>query len=76
MAIYRLLQRTAFTPEDIALLVKAYEDCLRVLNLTDQPDSKTETVARTVIEIAQTGVRDPEQIRERVVAQLGPDSGR
>ena len=75
MAIYRLLQKTAFTPEDIALLVQAYEDCLRVLNLTDQPDSKTEAVARAVIEIAQTGVRDPVQIQERVVAQLGAAPG-
>ena len=76
MAIYRLLQKTAFTPEDITVLVKAYEDCLRVLNLADQPDSKTEAVARAVIEIAQTGVRDPAQIQERVVAQLGPAAGR
>jgi len=76
MAIYRLLQHTAFTPEDIALLVKAYEDCLRALNLADQPDTKTEAVARAIIEIAQTGVRDPVQIRERVVARLGPASER
>jgi hypothetical protein len=76
MAIYRLLQQTAFTPEDITLLVTAYEDCLRVLNLADQPDSKAEAVARAVIEIAQTGVRDPAQIQERVVAQLGPAPGR
>jgi hypothetical protein len=76
MAIYRLLQKAAFTPEDIAFLVKAYEDCLRVLNLADQPDSKTEAVARAVIEIAQTGVRDPARIQERVVAQLGPAPGR
>jgi hypothetical protein len=75
MAIYRLLQHTAFTPEDIALLVKAYEDCLNALNLADQPDSKTEAVARAVIEIAQTGVRDPVQIRERVMAQLGSAPG-
>lgn len=75
MAIYRLLQKAAFTPEDIAFLVKAYEDCLRVLNLADQPDSKTEAVARAVIEIAQTGVRDPARIQERVVAQLGPAPG-
>jgi hypothetical protein len=76
MAIYRLLQQTAFTPEDIALLVTAYEDCLSVLKLADQPDSKTEAIARTVIEIAQTGVRDPVQIRERVLAQFGPAAGR
>jgi hypothetical protein len=76
MAIYRLLQKTAFTPEDIALLVKAYEDCLRALNFADQPDSKTEAVARAVIEIAQTGERDPVRIRKRVVAQFGPASDR
>jgi hypothetical protein len=76
MAIYRLLQQTAFTPEDIAFLVKAYEDCLRALNLANQPDSKTEAVARAVIEIAQTGVRDPVRIQERVVAELGPAPGR
>ena len=76
MAIYRLLQQTAFTPEDIVLLVKAYEDCLRVFNLANQPDSRTEAVARAVIEVAQTGVRDPAQIQERVVAQLGPRIGR
>jgi hypothetical protein len=76
MAIYRLLQHTAFTPEDIALLVKAYEDCLTALNLAEQPDSKTEAVARAVIEIAQTGLRDPVQIYERVMAQIGPASGR
>jgi hypothetical protein len=75
MVIYRLLQQTAFTPEDIALLVKAYEDCLRVLNLTNQPDSRTEAIARAVIEIAQTGVRDPAQICERVMARIGPASG-
>jgi hypothetical protein len=76
MPIYRLLQQTAFTPEDIALLVKAYEDCLRALNLANQPDSRTEAVARAVIELAQTGLRDPARICERVVAQIGPASGR
>ena len=76
MPIYRLLQQTAFTPEDIALLVKAYEDCLRALNLANQPDSRTEAVARAVIELAQTGMRDPVRICERVVAQIGPASGR
>jgi hypothetical protein len=76
MAIYRLLQQTAFTPEDITLLVTAYEDCLRELGLADQSDSKTDAVARAVIEIAQTGVRDPSRIRERVMAQFGPAAGR
>ncbi len=74
MAIYRLLQQTAFSPEDITLLVKAYEDCLRTLRLSDQPDAMTEAVARAVIEIAQTGVREPTQICARVLDRIGPKS--
>ncbi len=38
MAIYRLLQHSAFTPEAIAPIVAAYEDCLRILKLTNRTD--------------------------------------
>src|SRR6516165_1700217 len=38
VAIYRLLQNSAFAPEDIAPLVAAYEDCLRALKLSDRSD--------------------------------------
>ncbi len=72
MAIYRLLQQTAFSPEDIALLVKAYEDCLSTLKLPGGSNAKTEAVAKAVIELAQSGVRDPAQICRQVVARLGP----
>ena len=41
MAIYRLLQQTAFSPEDIALLVKAYEDCLAALKLPNEVNART-----------------------------------
>ena len=64
MAIYRLLQQSALTPEDIKPLVAAYEDCLRILDIADWPDAVKETVAKSVIEVAQTGVRDPNQIRD------------
>jgi hypothetical protein len=70
MAIYRLLQQTAFSPEDIALLVKAYEDCLRALKLSSGSSAETEAVAKAVIELAQSGVRDPAQICQQVVARL------
>jgi hypothetical protein len=72
MAIYRLLQQTAFSPEDIALLVKAYEDCLSALKLPAGSSAKTEAVAKAVIELAQSGVRDPAQICQQVVTRLGP----
>jgi hypothetical protein len=71
MTISRLLQQSAFGPEAIALMVAAYEDCLRVLNLADRSDPLTEMVARKIIEVAQTGERDPERIRRRALADMG-----
>jgi hypothetical protein len=75
MAIYRLLQQTAFSPEDIALLVKAYEDCLGALKLPNEVNARTETVAKVVIEVAQTGIRNPGEICARVMDRIGPKSG-
>jgi hypothetical protein len=71
MAIYRLLQHSAFTPEDIVPIGEAYEDCLRILKLADRSDPLTEIIAKAIIQIAQTGVRDPVQIRELALKQLG-----
>ena len=71
MAIYRLLQHSAFTPEDIAPIGAAYEDCLRILKLTNRADPFTEIIAKAVFEIAQTGVRDPMQLRELALKQIG-----
>ena len=71
MAIYRLLQHSSFTPEDIAPIGAAYEDCLRILKLTNRSDPLTEIIAKALIEIAQTGVRDPIQLRKLALAQIG-----
>ena len=71
MVIYRLLQHSAFTPEDIHPIATAYEDCLRILKLTNRSDPLTEIIAKAIFEIAQTGVRDPMQIRELALKQIG-----
>jgi hypothetical protein len=71
MAIFRLLQQSAFTPEDIALLVSAYEDCLRHLKLADGSDPTAEIVARKIIEFAQKGVRDPKRLRQLALKEIG-----
>jgi hypothetical protein len=71
MAIYRLLQHSAFTPEDITAIGAAYEDCLRILKLTNRSDPLTEIIAKAIIAIAQTGLRDPVQIRELALKQIG-----
>jgi len=73
--IYRLLQQSAFSPEDIDRLGTAFEDALRVLKLADRSDPLSETIAKKLIEIAQTGERDPRQIRRRAFAALNlPDA--
>jgi len=71
MAIYRLLQHSAFTPEDIVPIAAAYEDCLRVLKLANRSDPLTQIIAKAIIEIAQTGVRDPIKLRELALEQIG-----
>jgi hypothetical protein len=70
MAIYRLLQNSAFAPEDIGRLVAAYEDCLRILKLADRSDPITELLAKKIIEIGQTGMRDPVQISRLALKEL------
>lgn len=71
MAIYRLLQNSAVAPEDIGRLVAAYEDCLRILNVTDRTDPITEFLAKKIIEIGQTGMRDPVQIGRLALKEIG-----
>jgi hypothetical protein len=62
VAIYRLLQNSAFGPEDIERMVAAYDEALRTLSLANRTDPVTEKVAKRIIEIAQSGVRDPKKI--------------
>jgi hypothetical protein len=71
MAIYRLLKFAAFDPEMIASMTAAYEDALRVLRLADRQDPITELVARKIIQVARSGGRDPTQIREQALKELG-----
>jgi hypothetical protein len=70
VAIYRLLQRSAFGPEDIALLASAYEDALRALKLNDRDDPITQLVAKRIIEAAQTGLRDPDSLCATAIKDL------
>jgi len=72
MAIYRILQNVPMAPEDISRLATAYEAALKALGLADRTDPLTEIVARKIIEIGQTGVRDPLQISELTLKALGP----
>lgn len=70
MAIYRLLENSAFEPEGIKRLEAAYELALVQLGLKDRNDPLTETIARLVIEVAQTGEKDHETICALALSRL------
>ena len=70
MPIHRLLRNTSFDPEAVAMIAAAFEDVCRSLGLAERTDPLTELVAKTVIEIAQAGERDPVRLRERTLEAL------
>jgi hypothetical protein len=71
MTIRRFLQHSAMPPEEIIRLRIAYRKTLHGLHLVDRNDPVSEIVAKQIIQIASTGVRDPAQICEIALRQLG-----
>jgi hypothetical protein len=71
MPIYRLLQNVPMGPEDIRRLITAYEKALQTIGVVDRNDSIAEMVAKKIIEIGQTGVRDPTDISAQAIKELG-----
>jgi hypothetical protein len=62
----RLRPRQSFSPEDIEVLSRAFEDAVRELRF-DRADPTTHMLAKRLIQVAQQGVRDPVRLREAAV---------
>ena len=60
---------SAFEPEQIACMRAAYEDAMDVLKHSDI--FLSELVEKRIIEVARTGERDPDRLREKALAELG-----
>jgi hypothetical protein len=73
VAIYRLLQKSAFGPEEIKRMAEAYERALLQLELKDRDDPLTESIATLIIEVAQTGEKDATMICARALSLLRED---
>jgi hypothetical protein len=71
LAIYRLLQNSSLAPEEIARLSTAYEQALRTIGVKDRNAPLAELIAKKIIEIGRTGLKDPAQICIRAVEALG-----
>ena len=70
VAIYRIFEKSAFRPEDTKRMGDAYERALVELRLKDRLDPLTETIAQYIIEIAQTGEKDPDRICALAVERI------
>ncbi|MGY4403608.1 hypothetical protein [Bradyrhizobium sp. USDA 3315] len=70
MSIYLHLQTDAMAPKEASLVVKAYEQALHTLCVKDRDDPLTEMIAKTIIKIAETGVKDAAQISALAIDEL------
>jgi hypothetical protein len=66
------VQEAAFDPEDITALIAAHEMALERLGVTDRKSAMAFLVAKTVIQIATGGERDPLRLSEGVIHVLQP----
>jgi hypothetical protein len=71
MPIRRLLAGSTLGPDEIEILSVAFDEALRSLNLVDRSDPLTDLVAKKIIDIGATGVRDPAEIAKIAVRELG-----
>jgi hypothetical protein len=72
MPIYRLVrEEVVFTPEEISTITGAFESALQSLGLVNRSDPLAEIVARTIIDFAKGGERDPDRLRDQVLTTFG-----
>jgi hypothetical protein len=64
----------AFGPDDIHVLIAAFQDTLRELRLAESSDPAVTMVARRIIDFARRGERDPTRLREAVLNSLRTDA--
>ncbi|MGB6540167.1 MAG: hypothetical protein WBF03_04730 [Xanthobacteraceae bacterium] len=62
VAIYQMMQRASYSPEEIERLTAAYKGALLLLKLANRTDPINQIVAKRIIDAAKTGIRDPEEL--------------
>ena len=73
--IVPFLRDNSFDPEMTQIMGAAYDKARKMLHDRGQPAVVQEVIARRVIDIAQTGERDPDQICQRAMTALGLERG-
>ena len=74
MSLYRLLEKRAFEPKHIDVMVYAFEAVCVEKNLQQgKDDAMRELVATRVIDFAQRGELDPQRLRGLVLESIETD---
>jgi hypothetical protein len=66
----RTWAQKVFEPEDVNLMTTVYEDVLKAFSLIERTDPVTELIAKTVLEMVQTGERDPARLKELTIKAI------
>jgi hypothetical protein len=73
MPIYEMTRRHGvFAPEEVAMLGKVFDDLLQTLGLVDRKDPMTEIVAKKLIDLANTGIREPDRLKALTLQAFAP----
>ena len=56
------------SPEELKVILKAFEDTLAVLQLKNREDPLTLRIARCILDLAKAGQRDPDKVRQHTLA--------
>jgi hypothetical protein len=70
MPLTPYLQGTVFDPKTIEAMSAAFNAVRDSLLLVNRDDPRTQIIARKVVEVAGTGERDPESLRDLVLLAL------
>jgi hypothetical protein len=61
----------AFEPQATAIMGAAYDKACETLHNVGQADLVKEIIAKRIVQVAQTGERDPERLCARALLALG-----
>jgi len=59
-----------FTPDDVPIIVQAFDQILKTKQLLDRKDPAVLLVANLTIQVAMKGERDPDRIAQAVLEKL------
>jgi hypothetical protein len=77
MPLYRMLESSSLGlgPKEVRCVIEAYEQTLRVLSVQERNDPLTETIAKMIIKLAQTGIHDPARLSALAIQELEAGRG-